>query len=493
MRLKAIIIILIVAILAGLTILGTIRQRKPKVPTQSEIRARMGVPVTVAELTFGPISETLGITGNLEALTSLTLSAKAPGRIASVLVHEGDRVLAGQTLVVMDRTEAESQVRSAQAAVSAADARLSQAITTAQAQEKQSRAMIAQAQAGLKIAESRLDIVRKGARTQERLVARNAVSTAKANLNNANANYNRYKTLHEQGAVSAQTLETFKTQYDIAKAQHDSAVQQLSLIEEGARSEDIQAAEGQVSEAREALRMARANAAQIDVRWEDVKGARAAVSQAQAALAAARQQLQYTGITTTISGVTASRMAEPGQTASPGVPLMTVVDLSTVYFDANVSEKDFRRVRVGQKVDVTVDAFPSQQFSGYVAKILPVASAQSRDFTVQVRIHNTGGRLRPGMFARGGVRLGAARTALLAPTSAVVERHGDKVLFTIRRSATAKGKAEGYIAVLHTVRTGVETTEVVEILPPTELSPGQEVVVSGQRSLRDGTEVYLAD
>ncbi|MDO8586399.1 MAG: efflux RND transporter periplasmic adaptor subunit [Armatimonadota bacterium] len=492
MKNKLVGIALVAAVMVGVTTLSIKMSHKPKVETQAEIRAEAGIPVVMSEVRLGPIEDTLQVTGNVKALTAVNLSAKAPGRVAAVMAREGDSVGAGQTLIMLDQTEAQSQVRSAGAGVSAARARLSQAITMAQAQEKQSKATIAQAQAALRVAQAHLDVVRKGARTQERLVAQNAVDTAKANLDNAEANYKRYKTLHDRGAVSAQQLDTYKTQYDIAKAQYDSAKQQLSLIQEGARPEDIEAAEGQFSQAREALRMARANASQVDVRWEDVKGARAAVSQAEAALAAARQQLAYTSITSTVSGVVSSREVEPGQTATPGMTLMAVVDLRSVYFEANVSESDFEKVRIGRSVSVTIDALPGRSFSGIVAKILPVASPASRDFKVQAQIPNRGGDLRPGMFARGNVLLGLRRSALLVPKDAIDQRHGDTVVFTVREVRPKQG-AVYYEAKVKPISVGMGNTEVVEALPPTDLVPGEQVVVTGHESLQDGVRVHVSE
>jgi RND family efflux transporter MFP subunit len=328
-----------------------------------------------------------------------------------------------------------------------------------------------------------LTVIKKGARSQERLVAQNAVNTAKANMDNAEVTYKRYKTLHDRGAVSSQQFDTYATQYEVAKAQYDSAVQQLSLIREGARPEDIEAAEGQVSEAREALRMAKANASQVAVRWEDVKGARAAVEQAQAALSAAKQQEDYTIIKTTVSGVVASRTVDPGQTASAGGQLMRIVDLHTVYFEANLSEKDFVQVKVGQPVVVEVDALPGKQFVGHVAKVLPTASVLSRNFRVRIEIPNTAGDLRPGMFARGNVKVGVQKAALLAPKDALTERHGDTMVFSL----------EGKKAKMHVVQVGIVNTHVAEILEPTDLKVGQKVVTSGRESLQEGSAVYLAE
>ena len=299
MKKAVIALVLIVAALAAFTSLGAKRSHKRIVPTQAQIRANVGVPVSVGEIARGDVEETISATGDIAALTSVSLASKSTSRVVEVAAREGDTVRAGQVLIRLDPSDAISQVNSAQAGLLAARARLSQAQTAAAAQDTQSSAAIAQANAALEIAQSHLAVVKKGARSQERLVAQNAVDSAKANLANASANYKRYKGLAEQGAVSAQQLDTYKTQYDIAQAQYDSAVQQLSLIKEGARPEDIDAAESQVKQAREGLRTARANASQVDIRREDIKNARAGVAQAEAALAKERSAYDDTLLRTT--------------------------------------------------------------------------------------------------------------------------------------------------------------------------------------------------
>jgi len=108
--------------------------------------------------------------------------------------------------------------------------------------------------------------------------------------------------------------------------------------------------------------MAKANAAQNELRQEDIKAARAVVSQALAALDIAKQQLSNTYVKSPIRGYISRRMTEPGQQASPGVPLMEIVDVSTVYFEAEISETSLPRVKPGQLVGVRVDAFGDRTF-----------------------------------------------------------------------------------------------------------------------------------
>ncbi|MGC8832481.1 MAG: efflux RND transporter periplasmic adaptor subunit, partial [Armatimonadota bacterium] len=359
-----------------------------------------------------------------------------------------------------------------------------------------------QAKAALASAQARLDMLRKGAREQERLSAQNAVAQAKANMDNAAANLRRIQQLFKEGAVAESQLDQAQTQYEVARAAYDTAVQQASLVQEGPRTEEIRAAEAAVDQAKEALRMAQAAAAQTEVRREDVRTARAGVAQARAnllqaqdqvnraedgvrqaraALAIAKENLANMSIVSPISGWVSKRMTEPGQVANPGVPLMEIVDLGTVYFEAKVSETEIGMVRVGQPVSVSVDAYRGETFRGTVARIYPSASTSERSFGVRITIPNPGQRLRPGMFARGKIEVARYRNLLVVPVESLVERGGKSVVF----------KVVGNTAKAVVVNAKGETDSLVKLAEPCDLKEGDKVVVSGQSGLEDGSRVFV--
>jgi len=276
-------------------------------------------------------------------------------------------------------------------------------------------------------------------------------------------------------------MDQAQTQYEVASAQYESAKQQLSLVQEGARSEDIEAAERQVEQAEEALRIAQTGRESQKLREEDIKAARAGVAQARAALAYAWQQLENTSITTPISGTVSKRMTEPGQMASPGTPLLELVALNTVYFDATVSEMDMHKLKVGQPVKVTVDALPGRTFAASVLKILPTADQSSRQFHVWIAVPNEKGEMKPGMFARGVIKIAEHRSTIVAPKDSII----------INGESFSAYVVTGSKARLRPVTLGFTTREEVEIL--SGLSVGDEVVVVGQDRLSDGVKVNVAD
>jgi len=515
---------LIVASLWGAARARQARAPKPK-PTRPQILAQTGIPVRTTPVARTDVVETVEVTGSLAALDTVTLSPKVGGKVAYVAVRPGDPVSAGQVVVKLDDSDAVNSVRQAESSLSQAltnvrtaesgvevakaglqqaEARQRQAETALRVQETQSSTSVEQAKAALDSAKARLEMLKKGAREQERLSAQAAVAQAKANLNNAQSSLRRMQQLFREGAISESQLEQVQTQYEVAKAAYDTAVQQASLVHEGPRTEEIRSAEAAVAQAEEGLRMARAAAAQDDVRREDVRTARAAViqaratllqaqdsvsrardavRQARAALAIARENLKNMSVTSPISGWVSRRLTEPGQIAGPGTPLLEVVDLRTVYFEANISEMEIGRIKVGQPVQVRVDAYPKETFRGTVFRIYPAASTSGRNFGVRITIPNPGLRLRPGMFARGKVEVLRKRGALIVPAEAVLVRDGDQVVFT----------AQGRTAKMVQVTTGAVTDESIEILEPAKIKEGDQVITTGQHEVQDGSKIIVTN
>ncbi|MEN6520014.1 MAG: efflux RND transporter periplasmic adaptor subunit [Armatimonadota bacterium] len=478
-RNRIIAIIAILAVLAGLFTASRIRSTRKLVKSAEQIQKEVGLPVDTSVVQVGNIEDTVPVTGTITALDTTTLSPKIMGKVVYVAAREGDFVRKGQVMVQLDPTDAQAALRQALAGLEAAHAGLSQARTTATVTDVQSNSAIQQAKAALVAAQANLQKIRKGARSQERMIAENQVATAKANLNNAQANLKRYKQLFAQGAVAQAQLDVYQTQYDVALAQYNSAKENLSLVEEGARREDVRAAETQVTQAREALRAAKANAGQTLIRREDIKNAQAGVSQAEAQIAIAKEQVKNTSIRSSIDGYVSKRMTEPGQTATVGVPLMEVVNVKIVYLQADVSETVLAKVKPGQAVGVSVDAYQNETFIGKVHKIYPTASTTTRNFSVRVSIPNPGSKLKPGMFGRGSIVTSANTNVVLIPQDAIEERDGKTVVFTLK----------GNTAKMHTIVKGLSNSQFVEAVPPSDISAGDVVITAGHENLQDGAKV----
>ena len=487
--------IVLALVVAALFVLTITRPKTPPVVTQTTLQEESGIPVQTAAVQVRTVTNGLEVTGQLAANSVTNLSTKVPGKVEYVAAREGDTVQKGQLVIQLDASDAREQLRQAQAGlqqaqagVKTAQARVTQAKNAARVGDVQNAAAIAQAQAGVRAAEARLRELRSGARTQERIQAQNAVDIAKANLDKARTDYNRYQSLFQQGAVAQATVDTYKTALDVAQSNYNNAVQSLSLVREGARTEEIQAAEAALQQARQTLRSAEANAETSINRQADVRAAvaglataQAQVASAKAAIGIAEQNVANYKIYAPRSGSVTGRNVEPGQYAQPGNTLMTIVDLGSVYLQANVSETDVSRVKPGMPVNVVVDAYPDRVFSGKLSSVVASADPASRIFTAKVSIPNPDHALKPNMFARARIVTGTVPDATLVPKVAVVTKDGKSSVVRVKN-----GEAD-----VVPVTTGATTGNDIVVKSPA-LKKGDKIVVSGQESLQTGDKVTAA-
>jgi RND family efflux transporter MFP subunit len=314
------------------------------------------------------------------------------------------------------------------------------------------------------------------------MVAENRINSAKANLDKAEADFKRNERLLKRGAISESAFDIVKTQYIIAQSDYKSTQDQLSLIDEGGRQEDISSANSLVDVARAQLRDAKSNAAMNKVKDKDILAAKAGVQQAQAALDTAKRGLQYTYVKSPISGIVSTRTSDPGQVVSPGQTLASIVDLGSLYLKAEVSEKYLSTVRNGQAVSVHVDAITDKVFQGRVTEIYPSGSTLNRNFFARISIAGADTNLKPGMSASGEILTGTARKVLLVSKDAIDERKGIKSVFTVASGKTAKR---------HQITVVREDRDFSQLGTPTDLKIGDVVVTEGHNNLQDGTVIEI--
>lgn len=140
------------------------------------------------------------------------------------------------------------------------------------------------------------------------------------------------------------------------------------------------------------------------------------LKQARAALEVARLRLGYATLASPLAGVVLTRAAQPGEVAAVGMPIVTVADLDTVWFEGFVPEPDLGRIRLGQKAEVISDSFPDQKFPGTVQYISPKAEFTPKTvetykeritlvYRTKIKLANPERRLKKGMPAEAVVYL----------------------------------------------------------------------------------------
>jgi HlyD family secretion protein len=157
-----------------------------------------------------------------------------------------------------------------------------------------------------------------------------------------------------------------------------------------------------------------------------------AKSQYEAAAADAGVKHEYSIVRAPFGGVVAKKYTEEGELLLPGKQIVTIVNPDKIYVLATIDEVDVGRLRPGQPVAITVDAFPGEKFSGAIRRISPIVSGgklETRTADVWVYFDAKQPRIKPGMSADVEILVATLRNVLSVPSQAVLEREGKKQVF----------------------------------------------------------------
>lgn len=285
-------------------------------------------------------------------------------------------------------------------------------------------------------------------REEDKKRAEASVNQAKANHELAKKEYERKQQLFDKQFISKSDLDSAGTQLQSAQAQYDSAKQQLELVKQPAseaelklseaeiqkaayaidganeqiekekyRDLEIKIQEHRVTQSKDALELALANKKQIDLKEKDLESSNAQLMRSASALQLAKESYDDTVIRAPISGTILEKKVEEGQVivssfggggrsgsvSSEGQVLATMADLEKVFVATEVDETDIGKVKVGQPVTITVEAYPDQPLQGEVLRIAPQGQVVQNvtTFKVITEITNTRPRGR-GRWGRGG-------------------------------------------------------------------------------------------
>lgn len=331
---------------------------------------------------------TLVATGYVYTRKQATVAPKTTGRLARLLVAEGDHVKAGQLIAELESGDAEAQLAQVRADTAAARAK---------------------------------------------------VDRAKADLADAQLKLARQKALVTHGAGT-------ESAYDDA---HSLVAQTEAQLE----------------------------AAQADVRAVEARRQ------------AAEVQLENTKVRAPFDGTVVRKLAEIGEVLGPASPgIVTISDLSDLEVQADVSEAQFAKVKVGTPAEILLDAFPDRRFRGQVSEIRQTVDRAKASVTVKVRFTDSSTGVLPDMAAKVSFLSKAlddqalkAAPKVVAPADAIVTRHGQKVVFTI----------DDHRAHAVQVVTGAQVGDLVELASGP--SPGTRLVRHPDPSLESGASVKEKD
>jgi multidrug efflux system membrane fusion protein len=217
--------------------------------------------------------------------------------------------------------------------------------------------------------------------------------------------------------------------------------------------------------------------------------AQATFDQANAGIAKTEAIISQKLVRAPFDGELGVRHVEVGQFLTAGTQIVTLTDLSQLYANFTVTEKDSAALKVGQTVRVAVDAYPDRTFEGKINAIEPQIATDTRNIRVQATLDNPDHILKPGMFATTTVVLPDGPPVITVPETAVdYTLYGDSV-FLITEKKADDGKT-GLTAVRSFVRTGNRVKGRAEIL--SGLKAGDRVVAVGQLKLQSGSAVVIS-
>jgi len=284
-------------------------------------------------------------------------------------------------------------------------------------------------QARLKEAQARLLGVRDQASQ-----AKIAVGAAQLNLDLAQRAYDRTRTLLQNKIVTKSRLEDAQTKLDISRDALEEAVQRSRTL------------------------------------------SGSGVAQAEAQVNAIKVLISQSAIVSPLDAIVANRDINPGELATPGKPLLTLVDTTRLKLQGDIGQGDVVHLSTGEPAVISVDALPGKQLSGIVEQIGPVAAATGQYFPVVVDVDNNGTFL-PGMTAKATLAFTSA-PSVVVPLSAVdTDEEGHSVVFLV-----SGGEVHS-----RPVTLGVSNSASVQVLRG--LAPGQTIADSDVQALQNGMRV----
>ena len=264
------------------------------------------------------------------------------------------------------------------------------------------------------------------------------VRRAAAEADQAKADYERAKALQAEGVFSQQAFDSAEARFRTSQANSMAALEQ----------------------ARNLL---------------------ARVDNLRAQLLLTRNDLDYTQIHAPFAGTVRERLVEVGQYIKEQTPVVALASTNPLKLQASVPEKFFPDVQPGTTVEVMVEAYPGDKFSGRVTRVARAIQPNTRTFSIEARVDNPQERLRPGLFARAVLQTSRTDSVIRVPAEAVISFYGVQKVFCVEKDVIRE----------KVVKLGDRFGNLIEVTEG--LNSGDWVAVSELARLREGVSVRVAN
>ena len=350
----------------------------------------------------GTLTATVSATGAISPLREAQLAFNTTGALTKLDVKQGDLVKANQAMASLDTRELDLQLAQADANLASAQAKLDQL-------KNPSQSDVAAAQASVSSAEAALTQL-KSPSQNDMVIAKSDVDKAAAALARAQSDYDRIGgSTNPFIGMSPQALTLQQATSDYQKAQ-------------AAFNTKVTPNESQLKQAQANLEQARSQLAKLTTpNPNDLNAAQANVDQARASRDLAKTRLDYGIIKAPFDGIITHVDVDLGSTVPVGKVLLGVADASELRVKVNIDETDISKIKVGQLVNIRLDAYPDANITGKVTEVASMATTVQGvvNYVVTVSINPSNVPLKIGMTADANIVVAKKDNVLLVPNQAV--------------------------------------------------------------------------
>lgn len=409
-------IITLVVIIAVVGIVGIIVGRLKTNTKKVEVKNDIK-NVTAVNPSINSISTDVEYSCQIKPIKQVDISPKIAGRVASLNVDVGSKVSSGQVLFTLDSKDLQAQVN--------------------------------QQQANLDSANANLGKTQGSAVDQSAAQAEQALQSTRVTFNDAEDYYKKMQSLYDAGAVSQQDFNAAQTKYNSAKVALDGAQKNFDVVSGEVGPQSVQAAQAQVK-------------------------------QAEAGVESAKVQLSNSTITTPISGTVSVVNVKQGEITPTGSTSVTVIDTSLLDAEVSVSDKMMSKLKVGDSVPIEVGSLPDKKITGTIYSISPAADSKTQSYLIKMKVDNSSGDLKPGMFTKVKLPDEKADNALTVPVETVKIENGVSYIYKVSNGKVKKVSVE----------TGVSDGKFIEI-KSNNIYKDDYIITEGQLFLNENQKVKI--